>query len=231
MLVWLPELASTYGGEIDRAFYIILYLTCGGLILTEGCLIWFLWKYRRKKGRRAHYTHGNQTMEVVWTIIPAVILVGLTLMSKATWDKIRHTWPETDVNLMVTASQFNWEVRYPGLDQKLDTDDDVVLNNEMHIPVGKPIRIQLRSEDVIHSLFLPEMRVKQDAVPGLTIPVWFESTKTGDFTIACAELCGFGHSTMYGQLTVHAQDEYATWLEGAEQEASQEEETAFDGPA
>jgi cytochrome c oxidase subunit 2 len=107
----------------------------------------------------------------------------------------------------------------------------VVLNNEMHIPVGKPIRIHLRSEDVIHSFFLPEMRVKQDAVPGLTIPVWFESTKTGDFTIACAELCGFGHSTMYGQLTVHEQDDYAAWLESAEQEVTQEEDTAFDGPA
>ncbi len=218
MIAWLPlpEVASTYGPSIDRIFYIILALTGGSFILTEAVLFWFAWKYRHREGRRAYFTHGNNKVEVVWSTVPAVVLVVLTFMSKSVWEEIKLTQPPSDVNLLVTASQFNWEVRYPGPDGKLETEDDVILNNEMHVPVGKPIRIQLRSKDVIHSFFLPNMRFKQDAVPGLTIPVWFQATRTGDFEIACAELCGFGHYTMHGILTVHTQEEFKTWLEGAE---------------
>ena len=229
---WLPEVASTFGPKIDHLFYIILYLTGGSFIVTEALLFYFAFKYRSRKDRRAHYTHGNNTLEIVWTVVPAVVLVVLTFMSKSVWDEVRHTWPKTDVNLLITASQFTWEVRYPGTDEKFETADDVVLTNEMHVPVGKPVHIQLRSKDVLHSFFLPNMRVKQDAVPGLTIPVWFEATKTGDFEIACAELCGFGHYTMHGALTVHAAEEYKTWLEEAQKSASPAQEAApFDGPA
>ncbi|MCI0657905.1 MAG: cytochrome c oxidase subunit II [Acidobacteria bacterium] len=232
MFVWLPEVASTYGPRIDHLFYIILYLTGGSFILTEAVLFYFSFKYRHREGRRSFYTHGNSTVEVVWTVVPAVVLVVLTFMSKTVWDEVRHTWPDSDVNLLVTASQFTWEVRYPGADGKFETSDDVVLTNEMHVPVGKPVRLQLRSKDVLHSFFLPNMRVKQDAVPGLTIPIWFEATKTGDFEIACAELCGFGHYTMHGALTVHPADEYKTWLEEAQKSAVPSEQAApSDGPA
>ena len=232
MLVWLPEVASTYGPKIDYIFYVILYLTGGSFILTEAVLFYFAFKYRHREGRRSYYTHGNHKIEVVWTVVPAVILVVLTFMSKGVWDEVRHTWPDSDVNLMVTASQFTWEVRYPGADGKFDTADDVVLTNEMHVPVGKPIHIQLRSKDVIHSFFLPNMRLKQDAVPGLTIPIWFEPTKTGNFEIACAELCGFGHYTMHGALTVHPAEEYKTWLEEAMKNANPANQAApSDGPA
>jgi cytochrome c oxidase subunit 2 len=220
MLDYLPEVASSFGGEIDRIFYIILVVTGAVFLATEALLFWFVWKYRHREGRRAHYTHGNKTLEVVWTTVPAVALVILTLMSKSTWDLIRFQFPSTDLNLVVIASQFNWEVRYPGLDGKLETQDDVVLNNEMHLPAGKPVRIQLKSKDVIHSFFLPHMRVKQDAVPGLTIPIWFEPTKEGEYEIACAELCGFGHYTMHGILTVHTPEEYEAWIRQAEQEAA-----------
>jgi len=232
MLVWLPEVASTYGPKIDYIFYVILYLTGGSFILTEAALFYFAFKYRHREGRRSYYTHGNHKVEVVWTVVPAVILVVLTFMSKGVWDEVRHTWPDSDVNLMVTASQFTWEVRYPGADGKFDTPDDVVLTNEMHVPVGKPVHIQLRSKDVIHSFFLPNMRLKQDAVPGLTIPVWFQATRTGDFEIACAELCGFGHYTMHGALTVHPAEEYKTWLEEAMKNANPANQAApSDGPA
>jgi cytochrome c oxidase subunit 2 len=232
MFVWLPEVASTYGPRIDHLFFIILALTGGGMILTEACLFWFAWKYRHREGRRAHYTHGNKTIEAVWTVIPAGILVMLTFMSKSVWDFVKHTNPPSDVNLLITASQFNWEVRYPGLDGKLETGDDVVLNNEMHVPLGRPTHIMLRSKDVIHSFFLPNMRLKQDAVPGLTIPVWFEPTKAGNYEIGCAELCGFGHYTMHGILTVHPAEEYKAWLEQAEKEAGPQAAPAADeGPA
>ncbi len=231
MLSWLPEVASTYGPEIDRVFYVILALTGGSFILTETCLFWFAWKYRYREGRRAYFTHGNKTIEVVWTIIPAIVLVFLTVTSKTGWDRIRHTFPPSDVNVLVTGKQFAWEVRYAGLDGEMGTVDDVVLDNEMHVPVGRPVRIQLRSLDVIHSFFLPNMRLKQDAVPGLTIPIWFEPTKTGDFEIACAELCGFGHTTMHGMLTVHTPEEYKAWLEQAEKDAGQQQAAPDEGPA
>ena len=232
MLVWLPEVASTYGPKIDYLFYVILYLTGGSFILTEAVLFYFAFKYRHREGQRSYYTHGNHKVEVVWTVVPAVVLVVLTFMSKGVWDEVRHTWPPSDVNLMVTASQFTWEVRYPGADGKFETADDVVLTNEMHVPVGKPVHIQLRSKDVLHSFFLPNMRLKQDAVPGLTIPIWFEATKSGDFEIACAELCGFGHYTMHGALTVHPAEEYKTWLEEAMKNASPAQQAApSDGPA
>ena len=97
MFVWLPEVASTYGPRIDHLFYIILYLTGGSFILTEAVLFYFAFKYRHREGRRSHYTHGNSTVEVVWTVVPAVVLVVLTFMSKTVWDEVRHTWPDTDV--------------------------------------------------------------------------------------------------------------------------------------
>jgi len=231
MLVWLPEVASSYGGQIDHLFYIILALTGGSFILTEACLFIFAWKYRHREGRRAHFTHGSKSIEVVWTVVPAVVLVVLTFLSQSSWALIRHTYPPSDVNILITASQYNWEVRYAGQDGKMETADDVVLNNEMHVPVGRPVRIQLRSKDVIHSFFLPNMRLKQDAVPGLTIPIWFEPIKTGEFEIACAELCGFGHTTMAGILTVHSPAEYKAWLEQAEKDAAQQAAPPPEGPA
>src|SRR5947199_7140333 len=99
MLAWLPEVASTYGPQIDRLFYIILYLTGGSLVLTEACLFWFAWKYRSREGRRARFIHGNGTLEVVWTIIPAIILAALTFASKPVWDLVHHTYPASDVNV------------------------------------------------------------------------------------------------------------------------------------
>ena len=115
--------------------------------------------------------------------------------------------------IRVTAKQFNWEVRYPGLDGKLDTEDDVVMDNDFHVPVNKVVRVQLRSRDVIHSFFVPQLRLKQDAVPGREIPVWFEATKNGKYEVPCAELCGFGHSGMKGYLFVDTPADYATWAE------------------
>ncbi len=197
-------------------FYLILIITGVAFVLTEGVLFLFAFLYRRRQGRRATYTHGNNTLEVIWTVIPAVLLVVLAVMSRTAWNEIKGSTPETDEIVTITASQFNWEIRYPGADSRFDTPDDVITNNEMRIPVGVPVKIRLRSTDVIHSFFLPHVRLKQDAVPGLTIEVWVEATRTGDFEIACAELCGFGHYSMKGILTVMEQDDYRDWLDEAE---------------
>jgi cytochrome c oxidase subunit 2 len=171
----------------------------------------FLVMYRDRPGRKARYTHGNTTLEIVWTVVPALILVILTLLSVPAWSRIKMTMPETDFVVQVNAKQFNWQVTYPGADGKFGTGDDKMLLDEMHVPVNKVIRVILKSQDVIHSFFVPQFRIKQDAVPGREIRVWFDATKPGKYEWPCAELCGFGHSGMRGWIYVHTPEEYGKW--------------------
>ena len=121
--------------------------------------------------------------------------------------------PIATSKLGVMAKQFNWEVTYPGPDRKLGTDDDKKFDNDLHVPVNKVVRVYLTAKDVIHSFYLPNLRLRQDAVPGRTILVWFEVTKPGKYEIPCSQLCGFGHSGMKGWLYVHTPEEYAKWAQ------------------
>jgi len=211
MLRWLPEDVSTYGHEIDSLFYLIYYITAATFILVTVVMIVFLIKYREQPGRRAVYSHGNTTLEIIWTIVPAAILIVLSFMSVNTWAKVKRSVPPTDFEIQVTAKQFNWEVLYPGPDGKLGTEDDVKFDNDLHVPVNKVVRLHLTATDVIHSFFIPNLRFKQDVVPGRTIPGWFEATKPGRYEMPCAELCGFGHSGMKGWLHVHSAEDYQKW--------------------
>ena len=127
--------------------------------------------------------------------------------------------PKEAVEVQVTGEQFAWNFRYPGPDGKFDTADDIVTLNQMHFPVGKPVIVTLTSKDVIHSFFLPEFRVKQDAVPGMKTRIWFEGNRVGHWEIACAELCGLGHFRMKGFISVDTPADYEKWL--AEQAAAQ----------
>ncbi len=111
----------------------------------------------------------------------------------------------------MTAKQFNWQITYPGADGKFGTADDKTLLDEMHVPVNKVVHVHLRSQDVIHSFFVPQFRMKQDAVPGREIVQWFEATKPGKYELPCAELCGFGHSGMKGWIYVHTPEDYGKW--------------------
>jgi cytochrome c oxidase subunit 2 len=176
-------------------------------------------KYRFKEGRKADYIEGSTTLEITWTAATTVIVFGLAMLSLPQWNKLKvpSQFPSgpDDVLVQVNAKQFNWDMTYPGADGKLGTADDLTLENQLHIPVNKVVHIKLTSEDVIHSFFLPHMRVKQDALPGRTIDVWFDATKVGKYEIPCAELCGFGHSGMLGYLNVHTDDAYAKWVEEA----------------
>ena len=208
---WLPENVSSYGEEIDWLFHLIYWITGITAILVFGCLIAFLVIYRDRPGRTATYTHGNTTLEIVWTVVPALILVVLTFLSVPAWSKIKMTQPPTDVVIQVTAKQFNWQVAYPGPDGKFGTEDDKRFLDEMHVPMNKPIRVILKSQDVIHSFFVPSFRIKQDAVPGREIAAWFDATKPGKYEWPCAELCGFGHSGMKGWVYVHTPEDYAKW--------------------
>jgi cytochrome c oxidase subunit 2 len=148
----------------------------------------------------------------VWTVIPALILVVLTFLSVPAWSKIKMAAPPpSDFVVQVTAKQFNWQIVYPGADGKFGTADDKTLLDEMHVPVNKIVHVNLRSQDVIHSFFVPQFRMKQDAVPGREIVQWFEATKPGKYELPCAELCGFGHSGMKGWIYVHTPADYTKW--------------------
>ncbi|HTO74823.1 MAG TPA: cytochrome c oxidase subunit II [Thermoanaerobaculia bacterium] len=208
----LPEGVSTYSGRIDGLFRLILWITGIIFVVVETLLLIFLFKYRYREGRRPRYTHGSNRLEVIWTIVPAVICVVLALLSRATWADIKQHLPKDGVQIEITAEQFAWNIRYAGLDNKFDTPDDVLTLNQLHFPVGQPVIVTLHSKDVIHSFFLPEFRVKQDAVPGFSTRIWFEGTRTGHWEIACAELCGLGHYRMKGFVTVETPEEFAKWL-------------------
>jgi cytochrome c oxidase subunit 2 len=196
-------------------------------ILVTAAFLTFLVVYRDRPGRRARYTHGNTTLEIAWTVVPALILVILTILSVPAWSKIKMSMPPTDFVVEVNAKQFNWQVTYPGPDGRFGTEDDTQFLDEMHVPVGRVIRVNLKSQDVIHSFFVPQFRIKQDAVPGRELTAWFEVSRPGKYEWPCAELCGFGHSGMKGWIYAHSAEEYARWaaenLKGAAAPGSTEE--------
>jgi len=221
---WLPPNASSYGPRVDKLFYIILAITGIVFFLVQATLIIFLIRYRHKEGRKAAYIHGHHTTEMIWTIIPALILVWLAFYQRGSWAEIKENFPpEKDAFVVeVSGQQFEWHFSYPGPDGQFDTDDDIETINQFHIPVNVPILLKLTSKDVIHSLFLPEFRFKQDVVPGMVIPAWFKAIKTGVYDVACAELCGLGHYRMRGFLNVHTPEKLEETL--LELAAEEEEE-------
>lgn len=209
----LPENVSTFGAEIDSIYYLILGITAVIFFAVEALLIFFIIRYRHKEGRKAAYIHGSTRAEVIWTAIPFLILVFLAFQSRSVWVAVKDParMPSDALELRVAAKQFEWNVTYPGVDGRLGTTDDFVRRSQLRIPVDRPVRVTLTAEDVIHSFFLPEFRVKQDAVPGMEIPVWFQATRTGEFVLGCAELCGLGHYRMRGTVTVHTAEEFDAW--------------------
>jgi cytochrome c oxidase subunit II len=237
---WLPNTAaephhsaSTFGKEIDSLFLIILWITGIVFIGTQIALVWASFQYVDRPGRVSTYFHGSQRLEVVWTIIPAAILVFIALYQMGTWAQIkfRSAAPKVPPLAEITARQFQWVMRYPGPDGKLHTPDDVQLVNDLHFVKGTMALIYLKSSDVLHSFFLPQMRIKQDAVPGLTIPVWFDSDRSGKYELVCAELCGWGHYKMRGNVTIHAtQSEFDDWMNQKTAEQNRSQLAAAAGP-
>ncbi len=210
---WLPLQGSTFAPQIDGLFLAILIITGLAFVIVETGLIWFVFKYRGRPGRKGHYTHGNAKAEVVWTAIPAVTVVALGLDSNHYWKEIkgRDSIPADAYPIAIHAKQFEWQVTYPGPDGQLGTADDFTVRNQLHVPVGRNIVVVLTSEDVIHSFWVPVLRVKQDAVPGLTIRAWFQATVPGQYELGCAELCGMGHYRMRARVFIHTQAEYDAW--------------------
>jgi cytochrome c oxidase subunit 2 len=232
----LPLNISSIGGPLDNLFWIVhvfmALLFVGWGVFFVYCLV----RFRARDGHKAVYEtdtkHLNTYLEggiVVFEII-LIVFFSIPLWAGA---KYKTPTPEESVNIEVVAEQFNWNVRYPGPDGKfgrkdpslmhsgnpigLDLEDpaskdDVISSNELWAPSGKPVLIKLSSTDVIHSFYLPVLRVKQDVVPGQSIDVWFNATDNGDFEIACAQLCGVAHYRMMGKLFLRPQAEFDAWL-------------------
>jgi len=232
---WFPTLASEHGARIDSLFNAVLIVTGIAFVLVQGALGFFVARYGTNGNERAAYWHDNPRVEAMLLIVTAVILTVLVFMGQRVWASIYFAdQPENATIIQITGEQFLWNFHYPGADgqfgrtdPKLITStnnigidrndpvakDDIVSVGIMHVPVGKPVRVRLRSKDVIHSFFLPNFRLKQDAVPGMGIEVWFTPTKPGQYEIACAELCGLGHYRMKAALTVdESEAKYNEWL-------------------
>ncbi len=213
---WLPENVSTYGGDVDAVFSLIFWVTLGWFVVTLGTFAAFIVLYRRREGRGATYVVGERLREARWLLILCALVLVMDFWidwrSAPAWAKVKGQFPPAELTIQVTGRQYFWEVVYPGPDGQFGTADDRQFTNEIHVPVGQPVRLLLNSRDVVHSLFAPNLRFKQDMVPGRLTGGWFEATKPGKYELPCAELCGIGHSVMNGWLYVHPPEEYRAWV-------------------
>ena len=246
-LYWAPEAATVGGKKIDTLLNFIFYLTAAVFILTQAVYIYYLVKYRKRPGSKAYYSHGNNKLEIIWTAIPTAIFLGLVIYSNRLWSELHSPPPDDAVKIDVVSYQFGWDMRYAGADGQLGkvdvatysvdnkfglvpddpAGDDDFSSTELVIPVNKPVHIYLHSRDVIHSFYVPEFRLYQAAVPGRTIAwVWFEPTRTGNFQLACSQICGSGHYNMKAPIRVVSQEEFEKWRAGKIQAKADEAKAA-----
>jgi len=211
-LTWLPASMSTHAGEVDHLLITIHWVGAVVLLLT-GLLLGgsLLLGHSRQSSQ---YFAGQPALEVLWTVIPAGILVALAVYQSGTWSSNKIEVPRSEaVTARVIARQFDWQFVYPGDDGVLGTADDLSSVNQLVVPRDRVVVLELQSEDVIHSFFVPKLRLKQDIVPGKRPRVWFSPTGTGHLEIVCAELCGWGHYNMRAAMRIVTPDQFATWLE------------------
>lgn len=234
---WFPTLASEHGAGLDRLN--IYLLTSTGAILVIGHFLLAYLIFRFTNQGRVSFHHANSKREKFWLFAPMILIGliaegGVLVMGMPVWSQVYGQTDRSEATIVeVTGEQFGWNVRYPGPDgifgktdpyligpsNKIGIDttdptshDDILLFNKIYLPVDRPAIIRLRSKDVIHDFFLPNFRVKQDLVPGLTIETRFKPLKTGEFELACAELCGLGHFQMRGTLVVADLPTFQEWL-------------------
>jgi len=211
--IWLPEDISEHGRRIDHLFMFILWLTGLVFVATELVLFYFMSRYNRESNADpVKFTHGSHSLEVVWTILPAATLLFIAIYQMDAWAGSKMREPNIDPTVEVTGRQFEWRFRYPGPDGQLYTPDDIHDVNDLHLPYGEEVLLVVKSEDVLHSFFLPNLRIKQDVVPGMKQTVWFKAKRPAVVDIVCAELCGWGHYKMRGQITFQSRAEYDEWL-------------------
>lgn len=242
---FLPEASSEHGKVTDYWFWVSIVVVTAAFFVVNSVLFYFSWRYRYNKNRVAKFYPHNNNLEVIWTVIPALVMAGLVFSGLRVWNKVMADAPANAEVVEIMGKQFAWQVRYPGVDNNklgnynfklidatnefgIDlTDensfDDFTNNTEIHIPKGKPVLLKIRARDVLHSVFIPHMRVKMDAVPGMPTKFWFIPEKsTADmrtelgkpdfnYEIACTEICGRSHFGMKLILKVDEPAEYEKW--------------------
>ncbi|MCB1214557.1 MAG: cytochrome c oxidase subunit II [Deltaproteobacteria bacterium] len=231
LFYWLPENISTYGAKIDGIMKMIWVIVFSWFVVVELVLFYFIFRYRAKEGGRASFQPGHGKA-VLWILIPAALVLACDLAidvrQNPVWDEIKINMPkpeEADQEIEINAQQFAWNFVMPGRDGSLKTADDIKVMGTLTLPVGAKVIFYLTSQDVIHSFWVPVLRLKQDAVPGRRITGWFQATKEGTYIIGCAELCGSGHGVMKAKLRILSPHDYEEWLEKESPETA--EETAW----
>jgi cytochrome c oxidase subunit 2 len=215
-----PQDASVHGHEIDALFWLACKLTVPTFFVVIGILVYCLIKFRARAGHRAEYTHGDSKGALGLTLGLAALVfvaidVNLAWHDHQAFEKLFGHPPAANddaVRVRVLAEQFLWSFRLPGAEGSFETPDAITLQGELHVPAGKTVVFELRSRDVIHSFCLPNMRVKQDILPGMTTVLYTEPSVPGRYEIMCAQLCGYGHYAMKGVLVVDSKEQYETWL-------------------
>jgi cytochrome c oxidase subunit II len=220
-----PEDISTNGHLITWLFNYTTYVNLLWFALLCTGLFGFSWIYSAKRHKKAVYTHGTERKHYFITAGIGVLVflsVDMVITKVSTNDMKGVFWnfPDNDpevVRIQVLGQQWLWNIRYAGADGEFNTGDDVITINDLRIPVGKKVLLQMTSKDVIHSFYLPNVRLKADVIPGRLGKLWFDTTKTGTFDIACAEMCGTHHYLMRGKLTVLSQEDFDRWKQETEQ--------------
>ena len=224
---WLPADISESGKDIDFAFNLVMWIIGIVFVGTGLILAMSMWSYPFNADRKATYSHGNTKLEIIWSVIPGVVLIGIFIFQAVYWERQKINQPVVTLAdgttalqqpiVKVVARKFGWRFWYAGLDGELGTSDDFVLENELHLPMDEPLVVQLESEDVLHSFFLRNLRIKQDLIPGKKQFAWFtivgekiEQDKVYD--ILCAELCGWGHARMNGRLYPKTKSDFQEFL-------------------
>lgn len=231
---WFPEGINAHARAFDEYFLITLLLTGTIFILAQFFLGWLILRNRNRRDPVVH-SEGNNRLEFVWTAAAALLFVGIAAASSTIWSNLHIDQPSPQaLRIETMAKQFAWSFRYPGVDGKfgrtaikfindangnpfgLDEADpaakDDIVTSAVRVPVNTPIVLQLKARDVIHNFFVRELRLKQDLVPGMDIPLAFTADKPGAYEVACSELCGLGHHQMRTTLIVMEKPEFDAWL-------------------
>jgi cytochrome c oxidase subunit II len=206
-----PQQASTQAGQVDAIYVFMVAVTAFFALLIAGLMVFFAIKYRRRNDDEVGVAiHGSLALELMWTFIPLVVALGMFGWgAKLFFDLTRA--PAGAMEIFVVGKQWMWKVQHMGGQREI---------NELHVPVGRPVKLIMGSEDVIHSFFIPAFRVKADVIPGRYNTLWFQATQPGRYHLFCAEYCGTKHSGMIGNIIAMEPADYQAWLDGGRSEDS-----------
>jgi cytochrome c oxidase subunit II len=204
---WFPKVASTQAEDIDTLFDVLIIASVPIFVLVEVVVLFSVWKFRMRPGQELEDgppIHGNTKLEVIWTAIPALLLVALCGYAYKVLQDIEEK-PKNEIVVNVTGQQFAWSFEYAGQKAKVSSE-------QLYLPEGTSVEFHVRSKDVIHDFWVPEFRQKIDAVPGITTKYRITPNRLGAYPVVCAELCGLGHSTMRQTVHVLPQQEFDSWM-------------------